>query len=267
MPAGASTKNRTRSPNPASCPLPGCLGVRIQLSHPSWTCHQPWLLAQRVTAVSLVRKIFRCDQSTSLPEGALDDDPMPPYLLQEMGTPVDASCRGCPGRGLCTNQPQLTSLAWRLLQGCSHTVETRFGAHFQFHIPKRSSFLRWVFFPFMFNQKLFFYSEPSTSRLRNPGILILSKCAGTAQAWSAGGWAAGRAGHPWDCLVSWTGCLSFTLTRHLLPAAQVQRAKLPMEPGVVSPGHHLLPLPVCSPPHPPHRKSPSPFSSEPLALL
>lgn len=172
--------------------------MRIQLSHPSWTCHQPWLLSQRVTAVCLVRKTLRCDQSISLPEGALDDVPIPPYLLQERETPTDASCLGCQGRGLCTNQPQLTSLAWRLLQGCSHTVETRFGAHFQFHIPQRSSFLRWVFFPFTFEQKIFFYSEPSTSHLRNPGILILSKCAGTAQAWSAGGWMAGRAGHPWD---------------------------------------------------------------------
>lgn len=49
-------------------------------------------------------------------------------------------------------------------------------------------------------------------------------------------------------LVSWTGCLSFTLTRRLLPTAQVQRAKLPMGPDVVGPDHHLLPLPLLPAP-------------------
>lgn len=110
--------------------------MRRQLSHPSWVCPQPGLLSHgvtAVTAVSLVRETLRCDQSTSLPEGAFADAP---DLFQERGTPADTPCSGCFGGGLfALTRLQLTSLTWRPHQGCSHTVEIRLGAHFPIHIP------------------------------------------------------------------------------------------------------------------------------------
>lgn len=75
---------------------------------------------------------------------------------------------------------------------------------------KMSSFLRWVFFPFIFQQKIFFYSYSYTSHPSNPDILTLSRRAGTTQACSAGGWAAGCTGHPETEPGSGTRCLSFT---------------------------------------------------------
>lgn len=61
--------------------------------------------------------------------------PAPLHLLQVVGTPADAPLHGAGGGGFALIRPQLTSLTGRLHQGCSHTVETRLGVHFQFHIP------------------------------------------------------------------------------------------------------------------------------------
>lgn len=83
--------------------------------------------------------------------------PALPRLLQEVGTPADAPVWGVGGFALI--RPWLTALMWHLPQGCSHAVETRL-CNSTFLI-KRSSFLRWVFFPSYFNRKYFFILNPT----------------------------------------------------------------------------------------------------------
>lgn len=58
------------------------------------------------------------------------------------------------------------------------TLEMRLGHTFDSTFPvKRSSFLRWVFLPLIFQQKIFFYSRSHTSLPRSPGLVTHSRCA------------------------------------------------------------------------------------------
>lgn len=64
-----------------------------------------------------------------------------------------------PSRGLkaCIRPGQPHTMTLNL--GCANTVETRLGDIFNSTLPiKRSSFLKWVIFPLIFQQKIFFYS-------------------------------------------------------------------------------------------------------------
>lgn len=86
--------------------------------------------------------------------------PLPPVCSKRWGHhQMSPRPRGSEEGSFALIRPPLASQTRRLHQGCSNTVDTRLGhvLNSTFLI-KRSSFLRQVFFPFICQQKIFFYS-------------------------------------------------------------------------------------------------------------